>query len=123
MKFRSSLDKYRRGKPLTPGTNTFTVSVDSLSNEGDGVARVAGKATFIPHTAPGDKVRIKVTDDKQRFSRAQVLKLIHPSELRADPQCPWVEQCGGCTWQHIRYEHQLAVKQEQLMETLKRIGN
>lgn len=123
MKFRSSLDKYRRAKPEVPGSKTLTVTVESLTNEGDGVARVEGKATFVPHTAPGDKVQIKVTEDRRRFSRARVVKLIEPSPHRVTPECQWVEQCGGCTWQHLSYEHQLETKRAQLIETLTRIGN
>jgi len=123
MRFRSSLDKYRRAKPVALGAKTLTVTIESLTNEGDGVARVEGKATFVPNTAPGDRVKIKVTEDRQRFSRARVVKLIEPSHHRATPQCQWVEQCGGCTWQHLSYEHQLETKRAQLIQTLTRIGN
>lgn len=123
MKFRSSLDKYRRGKPNTLGDKTVTATIDSLSNDGDGVARVKGKITFIPDTAPGDSVRITVVEDRPRYSRARMIKLIEPSSHRVTPQCPWVARCGGCTWQHLSYPHQLEVKQSQLIETLVRIGN
>ena len=123
MKFRSSLDKYRRGKIKAPGTKTFTVVIDSLSNEGDGVTRIDGKVMFVPHTTPGDKVEVTVTENRARLIRAQVTKLLKPSPHRVTPECKWVEQCGGCAWQHIAYEHQLLVKQAQLAQTLKRIGH
>ena len=123
MKFRSSLDKYRRAKPPLLGAQTHTVTVQSLTNEGDGVARVNGKATFVSHTAPGDKVEIKIIENKSRYSRADIVKLIEPSEHRVEPLCQWVEQCGGCAWQHLTYQHQLHTKQTQLLQTLKRVGN
>jgi len=122
MKFRSSLDKYRRGKPATVANPSRIVSIETLSNEGDGVARIDGEAVFIPHTAPGDKVRVEIVEKKKRWSRAKVLELLETSDSRVEPRCPYVQRCGGCTWQHINYATQLTIKQQQLKETLQRIG-
>jgi len=122
MKFRSSLDKYRRGKPAALTNQSHIVSIETLSNEGDGVARINVEAVFIPHTAPGDKVRVEIIEKKKRWSRAKVLELLEPSSSRVEPRCRYVQRCGGCTWQHINYTTQLTIKQQQLIETLQRIG-
>lgn len=122
MKFRSSLDKYRRGKPAQVLVKTHTVVVDALSNEGDGVARLNGQAVFIPHTAPGDKVVIEIVEQRKRWSRAKVVEILEASPNRVEPACIYVQRCGGCTWQHIDYATQLKIKQQQLIETLQRIG-
>jgi len=124
MKFRSSLDKYRRGNPalIANRSLTTTVTIDSLSNEGDGVARHDGEVVFVPHTAPGDKVAVEIVEKRRRWSRAKVVNLIDASPHRVQAPCTYVEQCGGCTWQHIDYQTQINIKQQQLSDTLKRIG-
>jgi len=122
MKFRSSLDKYRRGKPASPGKKSATVNIDSLSNEGDGVARVNGQAVFVPNTAPGDSVQIRLTEQHKNWARAELLSVDVESPSRVTPKCEYFEQCGGCTWQHLKYEAQLSAKTAQLADTLKRIG-
>ncbi len=123
MKFKSSLDKYRRGKPAAVTTNTPTVVIESLTNEGDGVAHVDGQAVFVAGTAPGDQVKICMTERHKRWSRATVQELIAAAPTRVDPLCPYFDNCGGCSWQHLAYEEQLNVKHHQLLETLQRIGN
>ncbi len=123
MRFRSSLDKYRKARPAKPGTTESTVvTIESLSNDGDGVARLAGKAIFVPHTAPGDEVEIVVRSKQKRFARGTLKQLIKPSSVRVTPKCEYVGTCGGCTWQHVAYDAQLAAKQQQVQDALERIG-
>lgn len=123
MRFRSSLDKYRKAKPVKPGSaDTTVVTIESLSNDGDGVARLNGKAVFVPHTAPGDEAEIVVRSQQKRFARATLKTLIKPSSVRTEPKCEYVGDCGGCTWQHVEYEAQLVAKQRQVHDALQRIG-
>lgn len=123
MKFRSSLDKYRRGKPAALANKSHLVTIETLSSEGEGVARIDGEAVFIPHTAPGDKAQVEIVEKRKRWSRARVLEIVEPSSHRVSPPCPHVPLCGGCSWQHIDYGTQLSLKKQQLAETLHRIGN
>jgi len=122
MKFRSSLDKYRRGKPALVGQKLATVKIESLNQQGEGVAHIDGQAVFIAHTAPGDEAQVRIVKKHKRWLRATVEHLIKPSEQRCEPKCPYVPQCGGCSWQHINYEHQLTAKETQLPSTLRHIG-
>ncbi len=107
---------------MTSATHSPIVTIQSLSNEGHGVAHVEGQTIFVPGTAPGDRAKIEITVRRKRWSRAKLIELLDPSPLRVEPRCPYVEQCGGCTWQHLAYTQQLKIKNQQLQETLQRIG-
>jgi len=120
MKFRSSLDKYRRSKPAQSVQNLTTVTIESLTQQGDGVANIDGQVVF--HTAPGDVVQVRITEKHKRWLRASMIKLIKPSSQRCEPQCKYVPECGGCTWQHLKYQHQLEAKESQLVKTLEHVG-
>jgi 23S rRNA (uracil1939-C5)-methyltransferase len=86
------------------------------------LARVEGKAVFVPLTLPGEQVRIRVTEDKRGYSTAEPEEILTPSPIRIAPQCPHFGVCGGCHYQHTGYATQLDFKQVILRETLERAG-
>lgn len=96
--------------------------IDGLSHNGEGVARIEGKATFVPFTIPGETVDIKIIDEKKSFQRARLLQVLNPSADRVEPPCPYYCNCGGCSYQHVKYPRQLELKRQVVQETLKRIG-
>ncbi len=98
------------------------VRVDRLSYGGRGVARADGYVVFVPHTAPGDRVRARLVRAKRSFGEAEVVEVLEPSPHRTDPPCPYFGRCGGCTWQHLRYEAQLSAKEQIVRESLERLG-
>lgn len=98
------------------------LTVEKLISRGEGLARLDGKVVFLPYTAPGDRVKVEITEEKKGYSRGKVLKLLEPSPDRQDPFCPYYETCGGCNWQHLRYESQKRIKKELLLEIFQRAG-
>lgn len=97
--------------------------IDSLAAGGDGIGRGSdGRVIFVPFAAPGDLVRIRITESHRRFARGQVEELLEPSPNRTDPLCAVFGSCGGCTWQHIDYPTQLDAKRAILRDALQRIG-
>jgi 23S rRNA (uracil1939-C5)-methyltransferase len=86
------------------------------------LARVEGKAVFVPLTLPGERVRIRVTQSKSGYSTAELTEVLTPSSERIRPACPHFGVCGGCHYQHTGNETQLAFKQQILRETLERGG-
>jgi 23S rRNA (uracil1939-C5)-methyltransferase len=77
---------------------------------------------MVPHTAPGDTVEARIVESKERYAVGEMVRLIAPSLVRQTPLCPYVGACGGCSWQHLRYEAQLKAKQQSVEDALRRIG-
>ena len=99
------------------------VRIDSLAAGGDGVARAPdGRVLFVPFTAPGDRVRVRLIETRARFARGRVDALLEPGPARVDPVCPAFGSCGGCAWQHVAHEVQLEAKRRILEDALRRIG-
>ncbi len=97
--------------------------IDELAAGGEGVGRGPdGRVIFVPFTAPGDRVRVQVTQSRERFARARVETLLAPGPDRSDPVCPVFGSCGGCAWQHVAYPAQLTAKARILEDALRRIG-
>jgi 23S rRNA (uracil1939-C5)-methyltransferase len=79
-------------------------------------------AVFVPYTLAGERVRAVVESNAHGFARARLLHVIESSQERVAPGCEYFFRCGGCQLQHARYEHQLEIKREVLLETLRRTG-
>lgn len=91
------------------------VEIESLAFGGDAVGRqvggaAAGRVTFVPLAAPGDRVRVALHQEKKTFARGEIRELVRPSDRRVSPPCPYFGRCGGCQWQHVDRDTQLAAK-------------
>lgn len=101
----------------------FELTVDRLAAGGDAVARGPGGITvFVPLAAPGDRLRVRVTEVRRRFLRAEVVEVISAGPARVAPRCQVFGRCGGCAWQHLDYAAQLEAKRGILADALRRIG-
>ncbi|MCH7855973.1 MAG: class I SAM-dependent RNA methyltransferase [Gemmatimonadetes bacterium] len=101
-----------------------TVKIRALSSDGAGVGNLAdGRVVFVPRTAPGDEVLLRITEGKPRWARGRLLDLLVPSPDRVTPACPYYDECGGCTMQHVAYAQQLHWKGDTVREALKRISH
>jgi 23S rRNA (uracil1939-C5)-methyltransferase len=99
------------------------VRIERLVFQGDGLGRLPdGRVVFVPYTAPGDLAEIAVAEVRDDFLRADLVRSVTPSPLRATPPCPHFTNCGGCQWQHLEYGSQLQWKREILQELLVRVG-
>ncbi|MEO6741261.1 MAG: TRAM domain-containing protein [Chthoniobacteraceae bacterium] len=98
------------------------LQITDVAFGGAGVARHEGKVYFVPFTAPGDTVRVKVTRAQKNFSEASLVNVLGPSPDRVVPECEYFTRCGGCAYQHIAYDKQLELKHRQVEQTLRRVG-
>jgi 23S rRNA (uracil1939-C5)-methyltransferase len=96
--------------------------VDSLAYGGNGVARLNGFVVFVRRGLPGDRVRARVTKVKRGFAEALATEVLEPSPQRVDAPCAHYPACGGCRFQDLGYESQLAAKHDQVRDALQRIG-
>jgi 23S rRNA (uracil1939-C5)-methyltransferase len=97
------------------------IEIEKLSFGGDGVGRHDGLVYFVPFSAPGDRLKIRVTEKKKNFARAEIIEILTPGSSRVQPPCPVFGRCGGCTWQHVSYAEQLRQKQAIVEDQLKRV--
>ena len=94
----------------------FTVTIEKLLYGGDGLARRDGKAVFIPHSIPGDELRVWTVEEKKNYIRAGIARMLRPGSGRIDPACPYFGRCGGCDWQQLEYARQVESKRQILEE-------
>lgn len=104
-------------------TMILELDIDSLAAGGDGVGRDAsGRVTFVPRTAPGDRVRARIIKQTKTFARAELVEVLTPSPSRVEPPCPhFTEGCGGCEWMHVSRPAQLAAKQAIVLGALRKL--
>jgi tRNA/tmRNA/rRNA uracil-C5-methylase (TrmA/RlmC/RlmD family) len=96
--------------------------IEDVAFGGKGVGREKGKALFVPYTIEGEMISAEIVREKKQFAEAELVKVKESSPDRVTPQCPYFGRCGGCAYQHISYEHQLAIKWRQVRDALQRIG-
>lgn len=98
------------------------VEIDSLTNEGTGVARVDGWVVFVPFSLPGERIRCRVYRNHKNYSDADLIEVLDASPDRVAPVCPLFGRCGGCQYQNLRYNAQLDWKRRQVHELLRRMA-
>ncbi|MFH1017701.1 MAG: 23S rRNA (uracil(1939)-C(5))-methyltransferase RlmD [Pseudomonadota bacterium] len=100
----------------------LTVTIERLAYGGDGVAHPDGFTLFVPRTAPGDRVEVRVTDVRRRYGRAVPQKILEPSPHRVEPPCKYYSRCGGCHYQHMRTEFWREQKEAHIRDAFERLG-
>ena len=89
---------------------------------GMGLAHAGGKTVFVSLAAPGDRVRVRIDRQQGDILFASIEEIITPSPVRIEPPCPYFGRCGGCDFQQLTYEAQLAAKAEMIRDCLHRIA-
>ena len=101
---------------------TQLVQIEKPVYGGAFLARVDGKAVFVPLALPGEVVRVRMMEEKRGYSTAEVEEVVTAAPERIAPTCGYFGACGGCSYQHADYATQLKLKQAILRETLARGG-
>lgn len=104
-------------------TTVIEVELSALTYGGDCIGRLAdGRAVFVPYGLPGERVRIQLVEEKRNYARAKLVEVLRPAAERISPRCVHFGVCGGCHYQHMAYDRQLAVKETIFREQLERIA-
>lgn len=98
------------------------VEITEFAAEGKAIGKHEGKIIFVPFSAPGDVVDIKLTKDRRNHAEGLIHQMHVASKLRVNPRCIHYQTCGGCKWQHIPYPEQTKFKDQQVKDQLLRIG-
>ena len=88
------------------------MEITDMATGGRGIARVEGLVVFVDYTVPGDNVTARIVKKKRSHAEARVDTLLSPSSVRTEAPCPYFGFCGGCKWQFVDYEMQLAYKKQ-----------
>jgi tRNA/tmRNA/rRNA uracil-C5-methylase (TrmA/RlmC/RlmD family) len=99
------------------------LGIENITNEGAGVARYKGIVIFIPFTLIGETIRACLTRVHKHYAEGVIESLLRSSPNRITPECRYFTKCGGCQYQHIRYETQLIYKRTQIVELLGKMVN
>jgi len=98
------------------------LEIERILPGGMGLAHAGGKTVFVALAAPGDRVRVEVEREQGNVLFASIVEIIMPSPVRIEPPCPYFGRCGGCDFQQLTYEAQLAAKSEIIRDCLHRIA-
>jgi 23S rRNA (uracil1939-C5)-methyltransferase len=98
------------------------LEIERILPGGMGLAHAGGKTVFVALAAPGDRVRVEVEREQGNVLFASIKEIITPSPVRIEPPCPYFGRCGGCDFQQLTYEAQLAAKSEMIRDCLHRIA-
>ena len=98
------------------------LTIEKIVYGGEGLGRVDGQAVFVPFTAPGDQLRVRITHLERNFARGVVEEILAPSPARRAAPCQYFGACGGCQLQHLQYTAQLETKAGFIRESLRRMG-
>jgi 23S rRNA (uracil1939-C5)-methyltransferase len=101
---------------------TAELKIHDIAFGGKGVARDNGKAVFVPFTIDGERVSARIVREKKQFAEGELAEVLEPSPERVAPPCPYFGRCGGCSYQHISYAHQLQLKARQVEQAMRRIA-
>ena len=99
------------------------LTIEAVAAEGRALTHYEGEVVFVEFAVPGDVVDIRVTKKKKNHMEGRILRIVQPSPHRIEPFCTHFGICGGCKWQPLPYEMQLAAKRQQVYDQLVRIGH
>lgn len=98
------------------------MTITDITAEGNGVGHYEGMAVFVPMTAVGDKISVKIVKVNKNYAYGIINEIISPSETRIPSDCEVFNKCGGCSFRHINYEEELRIKEKFVRDAFERIG-
>ena len=97
-------------------------TITAMSSDGNGIAKIDGMVVFVPYTAVGDQLQVRIVKVQKNFAFGIIDKLLQPSPDRVEDRCPVYKKCGGCAFRHISYDAELRHKAQFVEDNLRRIG-
>ncbi len=98
------------------------LTIVDMTHEGNGIGRHEGCAVFVPHTAPGDVVRVKIIKTTKSYAVGHLEEILQSASCRTEPDCDVCKPCGGCCYRHISYKAECDIKLKRVNDCLERLG-
>ncbi|NLJ54160.1 MAG: class I SAM-dependent RNA methyltransferase [Intrasporangiaceae bacterium] len=98
------------------------LEVGPVAHGGHCVARLDGQVVFVRHTLPGERVRVRITEQGKGFLRADAVEILAASPARVTPPCRFAGVCGGCDFQHVALAEQRLLKAAVVREQFERLA-
>lgn len=111
------MSRKRKPYPIVEG-----LKITDVAAEGNALGRYDDMVVFVPYGAPGDVVDVQITKKRKSYAEGRIVRIVEPSNFRVEPRCEHFGICGGCRWQHLPYDLQLACKQKQVVDAFERIA-
>jgi len=102
--------------------STSPIKIERIVAGGWGLTHMGSKVTFVRGVLPDEMVTVTPNEFRRGYQFATLDHIQDVSPDRIAPPCEKYAQCGGCQFQHIRYDAQLRLKQLMLEEAFSRIG-
>ncbi|WKZ29426.1 MAG: 23S rRNA (uracil(1939)-C(5))-methyltransferase RlmD [Patescibacteria group bacterium] len=100
----------------------ITLRVEAFDERGRGIGPSEAKKTAASFVIPGETVEGIFVGRKQGVAKMGDINVLQPSPDRVAVECPHAGVCGGCAWQHVRYERQAEEKRSMVAEALAPVG-
>lgn len=104
------------------GSILYNIKVDNTAAEGNCIIKYEGKVIFVKYAVPGDVLDIRIIAKKKGIFEAKIERIVSPGPSRIEAKCEHFGLCGGCKWQHMPYDEQLKMKNQQVIDALQRIA-
>ncbi|MCF0108663.1 MAG: 23S rRNA (uracil(1939)-C(5))-methyltransferase RlmD [Erysipelotrichaceae bacterium] len=94
------------------------LEIIKMGINGEGIGYDHKTPVFVPKAYPTEIVDVNIIEDKGKYKRAELVKILKEAEFRVEPKCDHQDKCGGCALMNMRYIRQLQYKKENLQQTL-----
>ncbi|HEV7860303.1 MAG TPA: class I SAM-dependent RNA methyltransferase [Pyrinomonadaceae bacterium] len=121
-KTKGKRDAHRAARKPSGAGEILEVHIERILPGGAGLAHAEGRTILVGLAAPGDHLRVRLEQARGNVSFAKIVEILTPSPVRVLPPCPYFGRCGGCDFQQLSYEAQLAAKVEIIRDCLRRIA-
>lgn len=98
------------------------LTIEDITDTGEGIGHADGIAVFVKNAVPGDVVRVRILKAKKTYAIAKTEEILRPAPGRVTPDCGKAASCGGCQLSYLSYEEQLRLKQKKVQDCISRIG-
>ena len=98
------------------------MEVEQLVAGGEGLARFEGIPLFVPRSAPGDRLRVRLVERHPDYGRAEIVEVLAPGAGQASPLPLFRASAGAATSSTSRTGGRWRLKAAAVRETLRRLG-